>query len=244
MDIIEGRNPVLEALKAGRPISKILLDRNSRGHAFFDQIISLARHKEIQIELVDKLVIDRQSSTDSHQGVLAFAAAKTYIDMEDLFMISTQKCEPPFYLILDGLEDPRNLGAILRTAEATGIHGVIIREKRAVGITPLVVKASAGAVEYVPVAMVTNISQTIITLKKNNIWVTGIDASGEVEYSKVDYTLPTAIVVGGEGKGLSELVAKRCDWTASIPMKGKITSLNASVAAAVVMYEVLRQRSK
>jgi 23S rRNA (guanosine2251-2'-O)-methyltransferase len=243
MDIIEGRNPVLEALKAGRPISRILLDRNTRGHATVAQIISLARRKEIQIELVERLTIDRQSSTDSHQGIIAFAAAKGYVDLEDLFTISSQKGESPLYLVLDGLEDPRNLGAILRTAEATGIHGVIIREKRAVGITPAVVKASAGAVEYIPVAMVTNISQTIISLKKNNIWVTGIDASGGLEYSKVDYKLPTAIVVGGEGKGLSELVAKRCDWIASIPMKGKITSLNASVAAAVIMYEVLRQRS-
>jgi 23S rRNA (guanosine2251-2'-O)-methyltransferase len=243
MDIIEGRNPVLEALRAGRPISKIVLDRNIRTHAVISQIVSLAGTKGIKIELVERLTLDRQSSTDSHQGIIAFGAEKKYVDLEDLFTISAQKGEPPLYLVLDGLEDPHNLGAILRTAEATGVHGVIIREKRAVGITPAVVKASAGAVEYIPVAMVTNISQTIITLKKNMVWVTGIDAASSLEYSKVDYKLPTAIVVGGEGKGLSELVAKRCDWIASIPMKGKITSLNASVAAAVVMYEVLRQRT-
>jgi 23S rRNA (guanosine2251-2'-O)-methyltransferase len=243
MQIIEGRNPVIEALRAGRPISKILVDRNVQLHGAAAQILQSAKSMGVTVELVDKQTIDRQSVTGSNQGVIAFAAAKDYVSLEDLFNISREKQEPAFYLVLDGIEDPHNLGAMLRTAEATGIHGVVIRERRAVGLTPAAVKASAGAVEYVPVARVTNISQAIIALKKYNIWVTGIDMKGGQDYSQVDFNLPTAIVIGGEGKGLSDLARKRCDSIASIPMKGKVSSLNASVAAAVVMYEVLRQRA-
>ncbi len=243
MQIIEGRNPVIEALRAGRPISKILVDRNVQLHGAAAQILQSAKSRGVMVELVDKQTIDRQSVTGSSQGVIAFASAKDYVSLDDLFSLSREKWEPALYLVLDGIEDPHNLGAILRTAEATGVHGVVIRERRAVGLTPAAVKASAGAVEYVPVAKVTNISQAIITLKKYNIWVTGIDMAGGQDYSQVDFNLPTAIVIGGEGKGLSDLARKRCDSIASIPMKGKISSLNASVAAAVVMYEVLRQRA-
>lgn len=243
MQIIEGRNPLIEALRAGRPISRILMDRNAQVHGAAAQILQLAKSRGVPVELVDKQIIDRQSVTDSSQGVIAFAAAKDYVSLDDLLSISREKREPALHLVLDGIEDPHNLGAILRTAEATGIHGVVIREKRAVGLTPAVIKASAGAVEYMPVAMVTNISQAIITLTKNNVWVTGIDMEGDQDYSRVDFNLPMAIVIGGEGKGLSDLVRKRCDSIASIPMKGKVSSLNASVAAAVVMYEALRQRT-
>jgi len=243
MQIIEGRNPVIEALRAGRPISKILMDRNAQLHGAAAQILQSAESRGVIVELVDKQIIDRQSVTGSSQGVMAFAAAKDYVSLDDLFNISREKRESALYLVLDGIEDPHNLGAMLRTAEATGVHGVVIRERRAVGLTTAVVKASAGAVEYIPVAMVTNISQAILTLKKNNVWVTGIDRAGEQDYTRVDFNLPAAIVIGGEGKGLSDLARKRCDWIASIPMKGKVSSLNASVAAAVVMYEVLRQRA-
>jgi len=243
MQIIEGRNPVIEALRAGRPISKILMDRNAQLHGAAAQILQSAKSRGVVVELVDKQAIERQSVTGSCQGVIAFAAAKDYVSLDDLFSISREKQEPALYLVLDGIEDPHNLGAMLRTAEATGIHGVVIRERRAVGLTPAVVKASAGAVEYIAVAKVANISQAILTLKKNNVWVTGIDMTGEQDYSQVDFNLPMAIVIGGEGKGLSELARKRCDSIASIPMKGKVSSLNASVAAAVVMYEALRQRT-
>jgi 23S rRNA (guanosine2251-2'-O)-methyltransferase len=243
-DIIEGRNPVIEALKAGRSINRILLDRNMHGGGAVEIIRQLARIKGIRIDYVDRKALEQQSSTGSSQGVIALTSARGYVDLDDLMGVSRSKNEPPLYLVLDGLEDPRNLGAILRTAEATGIHGVVIREKRAVGLTPAAVKASAGAAEYIPVAMVTNISQAILALKKNNVWAIGIDMAGNVPYTEVDYTLPTAIVIGGEGKGLSELTGKRCDSVASIPMKGKISSLNASVAAAVVMYEALNQRSR
>lgn len=243
MQIIEGRNPVIEALRAGRPISKILMDRNAQLHGTAAQIIQSAKSRHVPVEMVDKQAIDRQSMTGSSQGVIAFAAAKEYVSLDDLFNISREKREPALYLVLDGIEDPHNLGAMLRTAEAAGVHGVVIRERRAVGLTPAVVKASAGAVEYVPVAMVTNISQSILTLKKNNVWVIGIDMAGEQDYSEVDFISPAAIVIGGEGKGLSDLARKRCDSVVSIPMKGKVSSLNASVAAAVVIYEALRQRT-
>ncbi|MGA9049204.1 MAG: 23S rRNA (guanosine(2251)-2'-O)-methyltransferase RlmB [Dehalococcoidia bacterium] len=243
MDIIEGKNPVLEALKAGRPISKILLDKGIRGQGAVDQIVRLAKIKGVEIEYVDKHAMDRQSATDSYQGVMALAAAKKYVGLTDLLAISQAKKEPALYLMLDGIEDPHNLGAILRTADAAGVHGVVIRERRAVGITPAVTKASAGAVEYVPVAIVSNIAQAIEALKKNGVWAVGIDMAGETDYNLVDLRLPTAIVIGGEGRGLSDLVRKRCDFTAAIPMKGKISSLNASVAAAVVMYEAVRQRT-
>lgn len=244
MEIIEGRNPVVEALKAGRKINKIMLESNIERRGVVDQIIQLAKGNNVQVEFVDRNTLARQCSTGANQGVVAFAAPKVLLELEDLLVISRNKAEKPFYLLLDGIEDPHNLGAILRTADATGVHGVVIRERRAAGITPVVIKASAGAVEYVPVAQVNNISQAIITLKKNNVWVTGIDMAGTVEYTKVDFTLPTAIVIGGEGKGLSNLASKRCDTLAVIPMVGKISSLNASVAAAVVMYEALRQRCR
>ncbi len=177
-----------------------------------------------------------------NQGIIALSAAKEYVSLSDLLAISVKKNEPPFYIILDGIEDPQNLGAILRTADAVGVHGVIIRERREVGLTAAVARASAGAIEYVPVARVTNIAQTIEELKKNNIWVTGIDMNTDNDYRRIDYKVPTAIVIGGEGSGLSTLVRKRCDSIVSIPMKGKISSLNASVAAALVMYEAFYQR--
>jgi 23S rRNA (guanosine2251-2'-O)-methyltransferase len=240
--IIEGRNPVLEALRSDRPVSKILLARNIERHSVIAEIIHLSKARGIPVEYVERQAIDRQSQTGANQGVLALAAAKEYTDLDELLAIPAAKKEIPFFVVLDGIEDPHNLGAILRTADAAGVHGVIIRERRAVGLTPVVEKASAGALEYVPVAQVTNISQTIETLKKNNIWVVGIDQSGDTGYTKVDYRPATAIVIGGEGQGLADLLKKRCDFLVRIPMKGKISSLNASVAAGVVMYEVVRQR--
>jgi 23S rRNA (guanosine2251-2'-O)-methyltransferase len=242
VQIIEGRNPVIEALKAGRPVNKILLDRNIRRPGAVDMILTLSRSRGVPVEFVERQVIEKQTSTGSNQGVIAFVEAKELVDLDELMAISRAMPGPPLYLLLDGIEDPHNMGAILRTAEATGIHGVVIRERRAVGITPAVVRASAGAVEYIHIARVANISQAVVTLKKKGVWVTGIDMDGQADYRELDFTLPTAIVIGGEGQGLSELVRKRCDWVASIPMKGKIMSLNASVAAAVIMYEALRQR--
>jgi len=242
-DTIEGKNPVIESLKSGHPISKILLTSNIKPDNAVTEILRLARAKGIPVERVARHIIDKQSLTGANQGVIAYTAAKEYVSLEDLLAISAEKNEPPLYVILDGIEDPRNLGSILRTAYASGIHGVIIRERRAAGITAVVAKASAGAVWYMPVASVSSIPQTIETLKRNNLWVIGIDRSGEAEYSQMDFKSSTAIVIGSEGKGLSELVTKRCDFMAHIPMRGEITSLNASVAAALVMYEAFKQRS-
>jgi 23S rRNA (guanosine2251-2'-O)-methyltransferase len=243
-EIIEGKNPVLEALRAGRPLNKILLARNIKSDTAITEILGYARDKKIPVEYLDRAVFERQGLTGASQGVLAYAAAREYATLDELLAIPEEKGEPALYCVLDGIEDPMNLGAILRTAEATGVHGIIIRSRRAVGLTSIVAKASAGAIELVPVARVPNIAQAIETLKKNNIWVIGIDMAGEMDYAKVDFRLPTAIVIGSEGKGLSPLVRKRCDSIAFIPMKGRITSLNASVAAALIMFEASQQRSQ
>jgi 23S rRNA (guanosine2251-2'-O)-methyltransferase len=240
--IIEGRNPVIELLKSGHPVTKILLADNIKPGDAVAEIIHLAQAKNIPVERVPRHLIDKQSTTDANQGVLAHATAKEYVSLDDLLAISAEKNEPPLYVILDGIEDPQNLGSILRTAYASGIHGVIIRERRAAGLTAAVAKASAGAVWYIPVASVSSIADAVETLKKKNIWVIGIDSSGKDEYTRMDYKSPSAIVIGSEGKGLSELVKKRCDFLANIPMRGQINSLNASVAAALVMYEALKQR--
>ena len=242
-DIIEGRQPVLEALRSGRAINRILLARDSERHGIVAEVLALARQRGVPFEYVDRKILEKSASTPGHQGVLAYAAAKEYINLEDLLSISHAKGEPPLYCILDGLEDPHNLGAILRTADAAGVHGLIIRNRREVGLTPVVAKTSAGTIEYVPVARVANIAQAIEALKKNGVWVVGIEASGSVPFDKVDFKLPTAIVVGGEGSGIADLARRKCDVLASIPMRGRISSLNASVAAAIVMYEALRQRT-
>jgi len=242
--IIEGKNPVIELLKAGHPIDKILLADNIKPGDAVTEILRLAKVKGIPVERVARHIIDKQSVTAANQGVIAYAAVKEYVSLNDLLALSAEKNEPPLYVILDGIEDPQNLGSILRTAYASGIHGVIIRERRAAGLTAVVAKASAGAVWYMPVASVSSIAGAIETLKKNNLWVIGIDRSGEAEYSQMDFKSPTAIVIGSEGKGLSELVRKRCDFMAHIPMRGEITSLNASVAAALVMYEAFKQRGR
>ncbi len=241
-DIIEGRNPVIEALKTGRPINKVLLARHIGLHSAVAEILTLAKSRRIPVEYVERRFIDRLTTTSSHQGVIAYASIKEYVDLEDLLTISREKNESPLYCILDGIEDPQNLGAIIRTAAASGTQGVIIRSRRAVGLTAAVAKASAGAVEYVPVARVSNISQAMVALKRSGIWVVGIDQAGEIPYSQVDFKLPTAMVIGSEGRGLSDLVRERCDSLASIPMLVGIASLNASVAAALVMYEAFRQR--
>ncbi len=242
-DIIEGRKPVSEALRSGRPINKILLARDIGRHSAVAEILELSRARGIPVEYVDRSAIDELSTTSAHQGVIAYAAVKEYVTLDDLFAISREKNEPPLYCVLDGIEDPQNLGAIIRTAEASGVHGVVIRSRRAAGLTASVARASAGAVEYVPVARVPNISQAIEELKENGVWVVGVDPAGKMKYSDVDFRLPAAIVIGSEGGGISDLVRKRCDFLASIPMQGRITSLNASVAAALVMYEAFRQRS-
>jgi 23S rRNA (guanosine2251-2'-O)-methyltransferase len=243
-DIIEGRNPVVESLRAGRPINRILLSRNVQRHSVIAEILRLSREQGIPIEYVDDAAIRKYSIIGASQGVIALAAAKDYISLDDLLKITKSKQEPALYCVLDGIEDPQNLGAILRTADATGFHGIIVRTRRAAGLTATVAKVSAGAIEYVPVARVSNIARSLEILKIAGVWTIGIDMHGTRDYTEVDYKMPMAVVIGGEGKGVSELVRKRCDILARIPMKGRISSLNASVAAALVMYETFRQRNR
>jgi len=241
LDSIEGRNPVLEALRAGRTINKILVAKGEK-EGSIKQIIALARQQGIVVQEVDRAKLDNNSLTHAHQGVIALVAAKDYVDVDDILSSAEQKGEPPFIIILDEINDSRNLGSILRTADAVGAHGIIIPKRRAVGLTSVVSKASAGAIEYVPVARVTNIAQTIEYLKKKNIWVVGTDADSEKPFYSSDLTGAIALVIGSEGEGIGRLVREKCDFTVSIPMMGKISSLNASVAAAIVMYEIRRQR--
>jgi 23S rRNA (guanosine2251-2'-O)-methyltransferase len=239
---IEGRQPVFEALRAGRPINKVLIANGTERGGIVSAIVGEAKARGIPVEFVERDVFERQLGATEARGVLAFTAAHGYLSLEDMLLIPGQKGEPALFVVLDGVEDPHNLGAVLRTADAAGAHGVVIRSRRAVGLTGAVARASAGAIEYVPVARVNNISRAIEELKQANIWVTGIDMSGPVPFTKVDFKTPTALVVGGEGQGLAPLVAKKCDNLASIPMRGQVGSLNASVAAALALYEARRQR--
>jgi len=240
-DKLEGRNPVLEAIKSGRTINKIFIAKGSR-EGSITQIVALAKEKGIVINEVERAKLDKMSSSHAHQGVIAFVSVKDYVDTDDILQAAEKKGEPPFIIILDEIMDANNLGSILRTSDAVGVHGVIIPKRRAVGLNPAVSKASAGAVEYVPVARVTNISQTIDYLKKKGIWVVGTDLSGEKAYYEADLKGPIALVVGSEGKGMGRLVKEKCDFIVKIPMKGNISSLNAAVAGAIVMYEIMRQR--
>ena len=240
---IEGRNPVLEALKAGRPINKLLLSKNIGRHSVIGQILYHARRNGVVVEYVDSRSIQKLSSTGHSQGVLAMVATKEYVDLNYLLETSQLRDDLPLYIILDGIEDPHNLGAILRTADAVGAHGVIIPQRRAVGLTAAVSRTSAGAVEYIPVARVRNIPQSIKRLQQVGIWTIGIDMAGDKGYTQADYRQPVALAIGAEGKGLSRLVKERCDQIVSIPMKGHVASLNASVAGALVMYEAERQRN-
>jgi 23S rRNA (guanosine2251-2'-O)-methyltransferase len=241
-DIIEGKNPVLEVLRAGHPVNKIMLVKGIKNDSTISEILENAREKKVPVEYVERYILDRQSLIGHSRGIIAFAASHDYATLDKLLEIPVIAGEPALFCLLDGIEDPVNLGAILRTAWGTGIHGIIIRSHRAAGLTSAVARTSAGAIEHVPVARVANISQAIETLKKNDIWVTGIEMTGKVDYAGVDFTLPSAIVIGSEGKGLSPLVRKHCDTVARIPMKGEINSLNASVAAALVMHWAFRQR--
>lgn len=240
-DKLEGRNPVLEALRSGRSINRILISKGEK-EGSINQIIALARQKHAVIQEIDRSRLDAMSETGSHQGVIALVAAKDYADVDDILKAAADSGRPPFIVILDEIADPHNLGSILRTSNAAGVHGVIIPKRRAIGLTPAVSKASAGAVEYVPVARVTNLVQTIEYLKKQNIWVIGTDAGSEKPYFDCDLTGGVALVIGSEGEGMGRLVREACDFTVSIPMAGEISSLNAAVAGAIVIYEIVRQR--
>ena len=242
-DVVEGRNPVLEALRAGRPINKILIAQGVVQPAVVVEILRLAKEAGALVERVDRRAVDRLSTTGRSQGVVALVAVKTYANLDQLLEIGQIRGEPSLLILLDGIQDPHNLGAIIRTADGAGVHGIVIPGRRAAGLTASVARSSAGAVEHVPVARVGNLSNAMARLAKDNVWTVGIDPSGSSDYTEVDYRQATAIVIGAEGKGLSRLVKERCDILASVPMRGKVASLNASVAAALVMYEAMHQRS-
>ena len=237
---IEGRNAVLETYRAGKTIDKLfVLDGCQDGPV--RTIVREARKHDTILQFVAKERLDQMSQTGKHQGVIAYAAAYEYASVEDILAAAREKNEPPFIFILDGIEDPHNLGAIIRTANLAGAHGVIIPKRRAVGLTGTVARTSAGALNYTPVAKVTNLAATIEELKKDGLWFVCAAMDGEVMY-RMNLTGPIGLVIGNEGEGVSRLVREKCDMTASIPMKGDIDSLNASVAAGVLAYEIVRQR--
>lgn len=241
---IFGINTVTEALRAGRPIQRLLIAEQRRGDRDTAEIIRLAKTRGIEVRMVNREALNREAPQGVHQGVIAFAAAHEYATLDDILKIPGQRGQVPLFLILDGIEDPRNLGAILRTAEAAGVHGVIIPERRSAGLNETVAKAAAGALEYVPVVKVVNIVNTIETLKKTGVWVAAAEAGSDVEYWDADFVRPTVLVLGGEDKGVRRLVKEHCDYILSLPLMGKISSLNVSVAAGLMLYEALRQRKK
>lgn len=239
-NIIEGRNPVIEALKAGRTIEKLYIAKGII-EGSLKVIVAMAKDKGIVISEVDRKKLDALSSTGSHQGVVAIVSPYTYSSVDEILKLAEERNEEPFIIILDEIEDPHNFGSIVRTANVSGAHGVIIPKRRAASVTAVVDKASVGAVEYTKIAKVTNINQTIKELKDRGLWIAGTDMDGEICY-KANLKGPIAIVVGSEGKGISRLIKENCDLVVKIPMEGDIGSLNASVAAGIIMYEIKRQR--
>ncbi len=240
-DVLVGRNAVTEALKAGRGINKILLANGDR-EGSITEIAALAKERGIVVQYVERAKIEALAGGHRHQGVLAYVAPVPYVELDDILKAAGEKGEAPFLVLLDELEDPHNLGALLRTADATGVHGILIPKRRSVSLNATVAKTSAGAVEYVPVARIGNIAQTLKKLKEKGFWVAGADMDGEKAYYEADLTGPLVLVVGSEGRGMSRLTKEACDFIVSMPMVGRINSLNASVAGSILMYESMRQR--
>lgn len=239
-DMIEGRNAVTEALRSGRTINKVFLADGDTDRAL-GRLAAMAKESGAVVVRVDRRKLNDMSPTGAHQGIMAAVAAHDYATVDDMLNAAQEKGEAPLLVICDELSDPHNLGAIIRTAECAGAHGVIVQERRAVGLTPAAVKASAGAVEYLPVARVTNLGNTIEALKERNIWVYAADMEGE-DYASVKFDGAVALVIGAEGEGVSRRVLECCDKTVSLPLRGHLDSLNASVAAGVLMYAVMRSR--
>ncbi len=242
-DIVIGRNSVLELIKSGKDINKLYIQKGDR-HGSINEIISRARENRIVIKEVEKNKLDEMCENQNHQGVIATVPPFEYSDVDDILDLAKQKHEKPFIIILDEIEDPHNLGSIIRTAECVGAHGVIIPKRRSAEVNSTVNKTSAGAVQYVKIARVTNLNDTIKYLKENDVWIYGTDAGAKSYYNEQNYRGGVAIVIGSEGYGMNKLVAKNCDFLVKIPMKGKVNSLNASVSAGIMMYEVLNQRMK
>ena len=242
-EIIYGRNSVLEALTAGkREISRLVIADSTSGHKI-EQIKKIAAKQRIVLHQWNRKRIDSLCGTDQHQGVAVIISQRKICNLQDIFYNIEQKQESPFLLILDRIEDPRNLGALIRTAEAVGVHGVIISKHESCGVTPTVAKASAGAIEYIPIVQVSNVAMVCDQLKEKGIWLFGADPGGKTYWSDTDFTIPLAILLGSEGRGLKNILKKKCDFLISIPMKGSISSLNVATAGGVFLYEVVKQRN-
>jgi 23S rRNA (guanosine2251-2'-O)-methyltransferase len=242
MNIIAGRKPVIEALNAGTPVEKIYILRGTHGEPI-DTIKRLARQKNILCSEADKHVVDKFSRDTNSQGVVAIVGTKEYIDVDEILSIATTKNEKAFILLFDEIEDPHNLGALIRSAVCLGAHGGIIPKHNAAPVNETVAKTSAGASAHFPIAKVTNIAATIEELKEKGIWIVGTDADAQRSFTDLDYSMPVALVIGNEGKGIRRLVKEKCDFLVKIPMTGSFDSLNASVAGALIMYEVFRKRT-
>ena len=241
-DQVEGRNAVLELLESGRDINKILV-ANGEKHGSIHKILAIAKERKIIVTEMERNKLNQIAQTPNNQGVIAIVPPYDYCEVEDILEEAKRKDEMPFILILDGIEDPHNLGSIIRTAETAGVHGIIIPKRRAASVNSTVSKVSAGAVEYMKIARVNNTNETIRYLKEQDVWICGTDMDTNTIYTKQDYKMPIAIVIGSEGFGMSRLVKENCDFLVKIPMKGKITSLNASVSAGIIMYEVVKNRN-
>ena len=240
-DQVEGRNSVLELLESGKDINKIFVTRGEK-HGSINKILAIAKEKRIIVVEKDKKQMEEMAQEENYQGVIAIVPPFEYVEIEDILDVAKEKNEDPFVLILDGIEDPHNLGSIIRTAETAGIHGIIIPKRRAAAVNSTVNKTSAGAVEHMKIARVTNISDAIEKLKQEGLWICGTDINAEKYYYNQDLTGPLGIVIGNEGKGISEKVKKNCDFNVKIPMKGKVTSLNAAVSTGIIVYEAVKQR--
>ena len=240
-DQVEGRNAVLELLESNRDINKIYIADGEK-HGSIHKIIALAKERKVILNEISRAKLNQMAQTENNQGVIAIVPPFNYCEIEDILETAKERKEKPFILILDGIEDPHNLGSIIRTAETAGVHGIIIPKRRACGVNSTVAKVSTGAVEYMKVARVNNINDAIEELKENDVWICGTDMEAKKYYDEEDYTGGIGIVIGSEGFGMSRLVKENCDFLVKIPMKGKITSLNASVSAGIVMYEVVKQR--
>ena len=240
-DQVEGRNAVLELLESGKDINKIFITRGEK-HGSINKIIAKAKENRVIIVEKDKRQMQQMAQNENYQGVIALVPPFEYCEVEDILEEAKNKNEDPFVLILDGIEDPHNLGSIIRTAETAGVHGIIIPKRRAASVNSTVNKVSAGAAQYMKIARVTNISETIEKLKSEGLWICGTDINTDTMYYNQDFKGPIGIVIGNEGSGMSEKVRKRCDFLVKIPMKGKVTSLNASVSAGIVIYEAVKQR--
>lgn len=240
-DQIEGRNSVLELLESGKDVNKIFVTRGEK-HGSINKILAIAKERKIIVVEKDKKQMDEMAQEENYQGVIAIVPPFEYVEIEDILNTAKEREEDPFVLILDGIEDPHNLGSIIRTAETAGVHGIIIPKRRAASVNSTVNKTSAGAVEHMKIARVTNISDAIDELKQAGLWICGTDINAEKYYYNQDLTGPLGIVIGNEGKGISDKVKKNCDFNIKIPMKGKVTSLNAAVSTGIIVYEAVKQR--